>query len=180
VANAVTAFGDQAVLLRSTIWPYYFEGLSDDEMAFEPAPDMWGVRLKTDLRTPLEEGAVDGPYWMDTASVERRAAPFTTIAWRIAHLTLGTWNWNAIIAGTPVPPEPALLADADGALALWRSVLDAFVDMTVGFSDAELDADVDAWGGKEPRAGLVSHVCLEIAYHSAEVGTLRHLYRATR
>jgi hypothetical protein len=175
----VTALGDQAELLRHTIWPYYFDGVTDDELHWEPVPDMWGVRLKTELRTPLEEGAAEGPYWMDTAAVKRLEAPLTTIAWRIAHLTLGTWNWNAIIAGQEVPPEPALRADADGALALWRSVLDAFVEMVVGFTDAELDAEIEAWGDKEPRSGIVSHVCLEIAYHSAEVGTLRHLHRAT-
>jgi hypothetical protein len=175
----VNPFAQQAVMLRRTVWGHYFEGLTDDELHFEPAPGMWGVRLKTELRTPLEEGAVDGPYWMDTGDVPRLDAPMTTIAWRIAHLTLGTWNWNAIIAGSEVPPEPALLADAAGALALWRSVLDAFVDMAVAFTADDLAVEMDAWDGKVTRSFLLSHVSLEIAYHSAEVGTLRHLYRAT-
>lgn len=175
----MTALGDQAVLLRRTIWPYYFDGLTDEELHFEPAPNMWGVRLKTKLRTALEEGAAEGPYWMDTLAVEDGTAPLTTIAWRIAHLTLGTWNWNAIIAGHEVPPEPALHADAAGALQLWRSVLDAFVDMSVAFAADDLAVAMDAWDGKVARSFLLSHVTLEIAYHSAEIGTMRHLYRET-
>lgn len=167
-------------MLRRTIWAYYFDGLTDDELHFEPAPGMWGVRLKTELHTPLEEGAVEGLYWMDTDNVPRAEAPLTTIAWRIAHLTLGTWNWNAIIAGNEVAAEPALLADAAGALELWRSVLDAFVDMAVAFTADELAVEMDAWDGKVTRSFLLSHVSLEIAYHSAEVGTMRHLWRATR
>ena len=172
-------FGDQAVLLRRTIWPYYFDGLTDEEMHWEPAPDMWGVRLKTELRTPLEEVAADGPYWMDGIRPAPTPVPFTTVAWRIAHLTLGTWNWNGFLEGVPVPPEPAMRADADGALELWCSVLDRFVDIVGSLSDEQLEEKTEAWDGNATRAFVVSHVCLEIAYHSAEVGTLRHLYRAT-
>jgi hypothetical protein len=172
----VTAFGDQAKLLRKHAWRYV-DGLTDEELHFEPAPGMWGVRLKTELRTPLEEDAPDGPYWMDTLAIDDADAPLTTIAWRVAHLTLGTWNWNAIIAGHDVPPEPALCIDADGALSLWRSVLDEFVETVGGFTDEELAASVAAWDEPTPRSLLVSHVTLEIALHSAEVGTIRHLYR---
>lgn len=172
-----TAIGEQAELLRRNVWRY-FEGLSDDELHWEPAADMWGVRLKSELRTPLEEGAADGDHWMDTLAVAEADAPLTTVAWRIAHLTLGTWNWNAIIRGVDVPPEPSLRADAAGALDLWRGVLDDFVALASDFTDAELHEPVAAWGGEVRRAFLLSHVTLEIALHSAEVGTMRHLKRA--
>ena len=42
----------QALLLRRDVWRY-FDGLTDDELHWEPVADMWGVRLKTELRTPL-------------------------------------------------------------------------------------------------------------------------------
>ena len=163
-------------MLRRNVWRY-FDGLTDDELHWEPVPGMWDVRLKTELRTPLEEGAAEGPHWMDGEDLDENMAPLTTIAWRIAHLTLGTWNWNAIIAGHDVPPEPALLADAEGALALWGGVFDDFVDMVVGFSADDLEEEVHAWDGEVKRSFLVSHVTLEIALHSAEVGTMRHLRR---
>lgn len=172
----MTALGDQAKLLRRNVWRY-FDGLTDDEMHWEPAPGMWGVRLKTELRTPLEDGAAEGPYWMDTLAVPDADAPFTTIAWRVAHLTLGTWNWNAFIAGHEVPTEPAIRHDAAGALALWREVLDAFVDLAIGLDDEQAAAEVEAWDGSVKRSLLLSHVTLEIALHSAEVGTMRHLKR---
>ena len=172
----MTVLGSQARRLRAYVRPY-FDGLTDDELHFEPVPGMWGVRLKTELRTPLEEGAPEGPYWMDAASVDDDDAPLTTIAWRIAHLTLGTWNWNAIIAGNEVPPEPGMRHDAAGALELWREVLDDFVDLAVGLSDEQLAEKTAAWGGQVTRAFLVSHVTLEIALHSAEVGTMRHIKR---
>jgi hypothetical protein len=73
-----------------------------------------------------------------------------------------------------VPAYPALPGDADSVVALWREVLDAFVDTVAGFTDEDLKVTttVDA-----PRASVVSHVTVEIACHSAEIGTLRHLKR---
>lgn len=173
----MTAFGDQAKMLRRNVWGY-FEGLTDDDLHWEPASGMWGMRLKTEVstdRTPDE--LPPGDYWVDVIRDPPDPVPLTTIAWRIGHLTLGTWNWNAIIAGQEVPPEPAMRHDAAGALELWREVLDAFVDVAVGFTDEQLADKTDAWGGEVTRSFLVSHVCLEIALHSAEVGTMRHLKR---
>ena len=174
----MTAFGEQAVLLRENAWRY-FEGLTDDELHWEPAPEMWGLRLKTELRTPLEEGAPPGDWWVDSVFPRPAIEPLTTIGWRVVHLTLGTWNWNAIIAGREVPPEPSIPGDATNLVALWRSVLDEFVALADELDDEALAEDVDAWRGKVKRSFLLSHVTLEIAFHSSEVGTLRHLKRAT-
>lgn len=173
----MTPFATQARMLRTHAWRYV-DGLTDDELHWEPAPDMWGMRLKSEVRTDrTPEEMPPGDYWVDVIRDPPDPAPLTTIAWRMAHLTLGTWNWNAIIAGQPVPPEPALRADAVGALDLWRSVLDAFVDLVGGLAADALDATVDAWDEPVARSLLVSHVTLEIALHSAEIGTIRHLKR---
>lgn len=174
----MTALADQAVMLRRWVWSAYFEGLTDAELHWEPVPGMWGVRRKTELRTPLVADAAPGDYWVDGERPRPDPEPMTTIAWRIAHLTLGTWNWNGFIEDVPVPPEPSLPFDAEGALALWRSVLDRFVDVVGELSDERLQERSRAWNGQATFASVVSHVCLEIAYHSAEVGTLRHLKRA--
>ena len=144
--GVTTAFATQATLLRANVWRY-FDGLTDDELHWEPAPGMWGVRLKTELRTPLEDGAAEGPYWMDTLAVPDADAPFTTIAWRVAHLTLGTWNWNAIIAGHEVPTEPAM-----------RYILDALpLPQTAGAAKSRQPAfGGDAGAGQHGYADSVS------------------------
>ena len=51
--------------------------------------------------------------------------------------------------------------------------------VVTGFAEDDLRLDIPVGDGMRPRSGVVSHVTLEIAFHSAEVGTMRHLYRAT-
>ena len=151
-----TPLARQAKLLRADVWRY-FDGLTDDELHWSPVEGAWGIDDQ------------------DLATGEMAA--FTTIGWRIGHLVYGTWNWIPIIRGDAVPPEPALPHDAASLVALWGSVLDSFVALVDGLSEEQLDVEVDAWDGAVARSFLVSHVTLEIALHSAEVGTMRHLYR---
>jgi hypothetical protein len=175
-----TAFAQQARMLRGWVWSAYFEGLTDDELHWEPAPGMWGMRLKSEVRTDRTADEVPpGDYWVDTFR-DAPDPPLTTIAWRLAHLTLGTWNWNGFLADVPAGPEPALRHDAAGALELWRAVLDRFVDVVRSLPEERLAERSTAWGGEATFANVASHVTLEIAYHSAEIGTMRHLYRAMR
>jgi len=76
-----------------------------------------------------------------------------------------------------VPPEPALVGRAAEAVALWSGVVGDFERLVTGFSDDDLGARVEAWGGRVARAFLVSHVVAEVLHHAAEVGRLRDLYR---
>ncbi len=101
----------------------------------------------------------------------------STVAWPVSHMTLGTWNWNHIIEGRVVAPEPALPGEAKEAVELWTSVTAHFERMVLAFSDDQLREEVPAWGGQVARAFLVSHVVAEVLHHSAEVGRLRDLYR---
>ena len=59
----MTGFGDQALLLRRNIWRY-FDGMKDEEAHFEPAPGMWRVGRKAELRAPLPGAPTDGEYWV--------------------------------------------------------------------------------------------------------------------
>src|SRR5215470_1277032 len=52
-----------------------FEGLTDDEYLWEPAPGCWSVRP-----------GPDGRPAMDWARPEPQPPPFTTIAWRLCHI----------------------------------------------------------------------------------------------
>ena len=95
-------------------------------------------------------------------------------------MVLGTWNWNDIIAGHEVAPEPALASRAEAAVAQWAEVVSRFEAMVAGFSDEELAAEVKAWGGRVARSFLVEHVVTEVLHHAAEVGRLRDLHRNRR
>ena len=175
-AAAATAWGNQAERLRRNVWRYV-DGLTDDELHWEPAPGMWGLRLKTEVRTDrTAEEMWPGNYFLDCfRDTDDSVAPFTTIGWRLAHVVIVTWNWNVVLTGVEEPPEPPLPGDAESLVALWREVLDAFVDAVTGFTDDELEVITST---DLPRTSVVAHVTVEIACHSAEIGTLRHLKRS--
>jgi len=63
------------------LWPR-LSGLTDDEYLWEPVPDCWSVRP-----------GPDGRWTADSAPDEGRSteqlAPFTTIAWRMSHISVG-------------------------------------------------------------------------------------------
>ena len=173
----MTALGDQAAMLRRNVWRY-FEGLTDDELHWEPVPGMWGMRLKTEARTDRTADEMPpGDYWVDVFRDEPDSAPLTTIAWRVVHLTFVVGGQTAMLAGADPGPVPTLRYDAAGALELWRSALDHFVDVVRSLTDERLASPSPVMDGKATYANFVSHTTLEIALHSAEVGTMRHLYR---
>jgi hypothetical protein len=151
-------------------------GLDDEEFFWEPVQNCWSLRLKSEIHA-VPEDAAGGDWWIDGGLPEPDPPPFTTIAWLVSHMILGTWNWNDIIAGQPVAPEPALLASTNEAVGLWDQVITRFEEMVDAFSDEELTDQVPAWGGLVARSFLVSHVVAEVLHHSAEVGRLRDLYR---
>jgi hypothetical protein len=153
------------------------EGLTDDEFFWEPVDGCWSLRRKTELRTPLPADAAPGDWWIDGVRPAPDPPPFTTIAWLVSHMILGTWNWNDGIAGRAVAPEPALPATAADAVALWNQVTSTFEQMVSGFSDEELCTEVPVGNRQVARSLLVSHVIAEVLHHAAEVGRLRDLYR---
>jgi hypothetical protein len=173
----VTRFGDQAVLLRRNVWRY-FDGLTDDELHWEPAPGMWGMRLKSEVRTDRTPDEMPpGDHWIDVFREEPDPVPLTTIAWRLVHLTFVVGGLSFFLADVPPGPMPTPRYDADGALDVWRGVLDRFVDVVQSLSDERLATPAPIAGPKATIANVVSHTTLEIAFHAAEVGTMRHLYR---
>src|SRR5215471_1097388 len=56
------------------------DGLTDDEYLWEPVADAWSVR------------EVDGRGLLDWAWPAPSPPPVTTIAWRIAHVTIGCFE----------------------------------------------------------------------------------------
>jgi hypothetical protein len=165
----------------SIAWPLArsrLAGLTDEEFRWEPVEGCWSLRRKGELRTPLPADAAPGDWWIDGVEPAPDPPPFTTIAWLVSHMILGTWNWTDIIAGRPIAPEPALPSRADSAVGLWERVISSFERTVAAMPDEDLRGTVGAWGGEVARSFLIAHVVAELLHHSAEVGRLRDLYRA--
>ena len=150
------------------------EGLSDEEYLWEPVPGCWSVR-RTD----------DGTYRGDGGLIFEETPPFTTIAWRIAHIIdfLAAERCATHLRLEPKRPVidegiPGSARQAIDALersyAMWRGYLE-LVDAEV------LDEKLGPIAGiyaDETRLGFVLHIIDELIHHTAEVAVLRDLYRA--
>src|SRR2546421_10657716 len=67
-------------------------GLADDEYFWEPVAGCWNVRSRS-LGDTAAPGS--GSYTVDFAWPEPNPAPVTTIAWRLAHITVGVFGIRA-------------------------------------------------------------------------------------
>ena len=173
---------EQLLLLSDGTWGRTrarLEGLTDDELLWQPVPGAWTVR-------PL----ADGNWILDGAMPAPPTPPFTTIAWRLMHL-IGCYGatrnseWVGVeVDAEPVhsgtEPAPHTAASAiellERAHARWRLVLEAADDAVL----SELIGPIGGPYAEAPRAGLVIHQLDEIIHHAAEIAVLRDLYRAQR
>lgn len=152
------------------------EGLTDAEFFWEPAPHCWSVRRRSELSFDIaEEFQVPGERQQEFMVPAPDPPPLTTIAWRVTHITLGTWNWIDIIAGRSVGPEPELPATAAGNVTLCRQTLARFRELVASLDDQALLMGPPK--RSDMRVHLVSHVHTEVVHHGAEIGCMRDLHR---
>ncbi|WP_446039187.1 DinB family protein [Streptomyces sp. SID1121] len=162
--------------------------LTDAEYLWEPVPDCWSVRRRTagpGARATFLAGA--GEWGRDAASYPHPwPPPFTTLAWRLSHLSEMLTLRADHTAGRrvltrddhPVPGDAAsaVAAFEDGAAA-WRKALssadDAALD-TVGYCTYPHGSDAE-----EPFVDIVWWVNQEVLHHGAEIALLRDLYRSS-
>ncbi|MEV3973082.1 DinB family protein [Streptomyces sp. NPDC050698] len=161
--------------------------LTDPEYLWEPVPGCWSVRRRVEgpgPRATLLAGA--GDWGRDAASYPHPwPPPFTTIAWRLSHLSemLALRADHTAGGHTLTRDDYPVSGDAAGAVAAfdagaaaWRKALlsidDAALD-TVGYCTYPHGSDAD-----EPFIDIVWWVNQELLHHGAEVALLRDLYRA--
>jgi hypothetical protein len=134
--------------------------LTDDEAFWEPVPGCWTLRRG------------EGGKVLNDWSPSPDPPPFTTIAWRVAHVGQSLSSHSRRLFGigsftfdTVVLPGDAqeLLAFVDGAFELWRTG----AERSVGTMTEDLATEV---------IGLTNHA----REHTVEVTVLRHLYRASQ
>ena len=93
------------------------DGLTDEEYRWEPVPGCWNVRPRGTGTAPIRAGR--GPFTCDFAEPEPDPAPVTTIAWRLAHLTVGCFGARtASHFGGPAYDEMTYAYPGDAATAL--------------------------------------------------------------
>jgi hypothetical protein len=164
---------------RSNLRPR-FGGLTDSEYFWEPVPGMWNVRRRGASTPPGAPGS--GDFTVDFEFPEPSPTPVTTIAWRMAHLTVGCFGMRAAshFGGPAVSYEtydyPGSAADAlerlDSSYDLWisgvRKLSPPDLLRPIGPAEGE-------WAD-QPMANLVLHINREALHHGAEIALLRDLY----
>jgi hypothetical protein len=155
-------------------------GLTDEEYLWEPVPDSWSIRPRGTSTSPAPIGA--GPFQRDDAADEPDPPPVTTIAWRVAHMTIECLAMRTMnhFGGPTAHWETWEYTDrADEALAQ----LDAAYDLwSAGVAELGEDGLARPVGPAEgpwaeaPYADLVLHINRELIHHGAEICLLRDLY----
>jgi hypothetical protein len=156
------------------------EGLTDEEYLWEPAPGSWSVRPRGTGTSPAPIGS--GAWQRDNAPGDPDPAPVTTIAWRLAHMTVEclamrtanhfdgpaahyeTWEH----AGTAVEA----LAQLDSAYDAWTAGVTALGEEGLTRLCGPAEGPFAAY----PLADLVLHLNRELIHHGAEICLLRDLY----
>ncbi|MUL66658.1 serine/arginine repetitive matrix protein 1 [Mycobacterium sp. CBMA 234] len=147
------------------------EGLTDDEYFWEPVPDCWTVH---------PDGSVDFAY------PPPQPEPFTTIAWRLAHVIVGVlaMRSHSHFGGPPADYQSwhyardarTALDQLDAAYADWiagvRSLDDAALAQPCGPAEGQY--------GDLSMAALVLHINREVIHHGAEIACIRDLYTHTK
>lgn len=143
------------------------DGLTDDEYFWEPVPGCWTVR---------PNGAIDFEFPQPVPP------PFTTIAWRLAHVIVGVFGMrNASHFGGPAMDYQSFAYARTAAEALGQ--LDA---VYAGWIDGVRSLDAEALSApcgpaegpyaEHSMATLVLHINREALHHGAEIALLRDLY----
>ena len=143
------------------------DGLTDEEYFWEPVPNCWTVH---------RDGSVD------FAAPPPEPAPFTTIAWRLAHVIVGVFAMrnHSHFGGPPADYATWPYAmDADTALSQLDDVYRDWSDGVRGMTEDELYRPCGPAEGTYadyPMLTLVLHIHREVIHHGAEIACIRDLY----
>ena len=156
------------------------DGLTDDEYLWEPVPGTWSVRPRGAGTSPTPIGS--GPMQRDNAPDDPDPAPVTTIAWRMAHMTVEVLAMRTAshVGGPPAHYETwAHATTADEALAQLDTAYGAWTAGVAALGEEGLARPCGPAEGpfaEAPLADLVLHINREMIHHGAEICLLRDLY----
>lgn len=146
------------------------EGLTDDEYFWEPVPDCWTLH---------PDGSIDFSY------PPPQPEPFTTIAWRLAHVIVGVLAMrNHSHFGGPPADYQSWPYARDARTAL-EQLDTAYANWIAGVRGLDASALARPCGPAEgpyadySMAALVLHINREVIHHGAEIACIRDLYTHT-
>jgi hypothetical protein len=146
------------------------DGLTDEEYFWQPVPDCWTVH---------PDGAIDFVF------PQPEPAPFTTIAWRLAHVIVGVFAMrnHSHFDGPPADYYSwNYAADAKTALQQLDDTYRNWIDGVRALSDDDLRRPCGPAEGPYadyPFIALVLHINREAIHHGAEIACIRDLYAHT-
>jgi hypothetical protein len=160
------------------------DGLTDAEYLWEPVAGCWSIRRRAEATTPLAMGP--GDLVLDYAMPPNDPEPVTTIAWRLAHITVGCFAARTASHFGGPPADWATWEYAGTAAEALGQLDEQHAAWVKGVRD--LGTEGLAWqvGPDEgddgeyaqcPMAELVLHIHREVIHHGAEISLLRDLYR---
>ncbi|WP_327365895.1 DinB family protein [Streptomyces sp. NBC_01217] len=161
--------------------------LTDEEYLWEPVPDCWSVRRRADGPGPAATVLTGAGGWgRDSAPAPHPTPPpFTTIAWRLSHLSellaLRADHTNGSHSLTR--DDYRVAADAAGAIAEFDAGATAWREALIGADDAALNTVGHSTypHGSDPEDPFIDTVWWvnqELLHHGAEIALLRDLFRA--
>jgi hypothetical protein len=180
-SGSVAAVKPELVALSDEVWQRLrqrFDGLSDGEYLWEPAPGCWTIRPRA-----------DGAWRADWPLPRPEPEPFTTIAWRLWHLIdMYGENRAPVWMDVPAQGDPIGHDDPHGAppptgaeaLDLLGRAHDRWDAHLALVNEEGLCQKIGPVGGgyaDRTRAAYVLHMLDEFIHHSAEVALLRDLWR---
>lgn len=158
-------------------WEYQFlprmEELTDEEYLWEPVPGCWNVYQ--------DEAGVW--TWPKRRYPEPEPPPFTTIAWRMAHVAIevfGVRASNHFGDGSYTAETATVPGSAKDAMALLTEQYEKWRDGVRSLGEEGLARPCGPAEGhfaEHPMAALIMHINREFLHHAAEIMLLRDLYR---
>lgn len=159
--------------------------LTDDEYRWEPVPGSWSIRPRSDGPAPGAARLIGAGAWGMDVGPAPWPPPFTTIAWRLGHLSemLLLRADHTVGTRTSTRAEYTFTGDAGTAIAAYDRAATAWRDALISADDAALD---EVGRSRYPYGSDAEEVFLdvvwwvnqELLHHGAELGLLRDLYRA--
>jgi len=141
--------------------------LTDDEYFWEPVTGCWTVH---------RDGSIDFAF------PPPRPEPFTTIAWRMAHVIVGVLAMrnHSHFGGPPADYQSWPYAtDAATALTQLDDAYAGWIHGVRGLDEAALARPVGPREGpyaEHAMSELVLHINREVIHHGAEIACIRDLY----
>lgn len=161
--------------------------MTDDEYFWEPVPNCWSIRPRANGPGPSATALVGAGIWgRDSAlSAHPWPPPFTTIAWRLGHLSeMLTLRADYTIGSHALTRDTYQFSgDATGALAAFDAGAAAWRAALVSADEDALDqvgrsSYPNGSDAEEPFIDIVWWVNQEVLHHGAEIALLRDLYGA--